>query len=114
MDKLRDVPIIGGEKPQAAPQLVVPKGVDAERFFQASKAKALMRVEFSPGGAALVRCPYCIMFWRKVNMVDVTKFVDSDGARECVTYCDKGHKMVFRPIPQWREERIKMGLQVRP
>jgi hypothetical protein len=119
MDKLADIPIVGGtgKTPLAVPEkkpLVVPQGVDAEKFFQASKAKALMRVEFSPGGAALVRCPYCIMYWRSINMVDVTKFVDGDGNRECKTECSKGHVLTFKPIPQWREERIKMGLQVKP
>ena len=94
------------------PPLVIPKGVDAERFLQASKAKALMKTTVTDGGTVLVDCPYCVIFWRKKNPVDITRFVDRDGKREVVTYCSKGHKLVFRSIQQWREERQKMGLQV--
>jgi hypothetical protein len=111
-EKIADVAVENGQ-PVTSP-LVVPKGVDADRFFQASQAKALMRAELTPGGSVTVNCPYCIIYWRKLNPVDVTKFVDTDGNRECVTSCDKGHVLKFRPIPQWREERQKMGLQVKP
>jgi len=99
--------------PQKKGILTPPKGVDPERFFQASQAKALMRAEVTPGGSVTVNCPYCLLFWRTKNPVDVTKFMDSDGQRECKTSCNKGHTLKFRPIPQWREERQKMGLQVK-
>jgi hypothetical protein len=111
MDKIKDVPIVNGKAEPS--RLTVPKGVDAEKFFQASQAKALMRAETTDGGSVLVRCPYCIIYWRTINMVDVTRFIDTDGERECKTACSKGHVLKFRPIPQWREERQKMGLQVR-
>jgi hypothetical protein len=113
MDKLHETRI----GPNGAVQkdaLVVPKGVDAERFFQASQAKALMRATVTPGGSVVVDCPYCIIYWRRKNPVDVTKFVDTDGNREVKTACNKGHVLRFRPIPQWREERQRMGLQAKP
>lgn len=80
----------------------------------ARNQKAVMKAVITPGGSVLVDCPYCILYYREKVAVDVTKFVDTDGARECVTYCTKReHKLVFRPTGQWREERQKMGLQVK-
>jgi hypothetical protein len=110
LDKVAEAPLAG---PAEQKLLVPPKGVDPEKFFQASQAKALMRAETTPGGSVLVRCPYCIIYWRKVNMVDITKFIDRDGNREVKAQCDKGHVLKFRSIPEWREERQKMGLQVK-
>jgi hypothetical protein len=74
------------------------------------KRKALMRAELTPGGSVTVRCPYCLVLSHLVNPVDVTRFVDGDGKREVRTSCSKGHTLRFRPIPQWQEERIKLGV----
>jgi hypothetical protein len=100
--------------PNGAPikrPLVVPKGVDPTRYFQASKAKAALNTTTTPGGSVLVDCPYCIIYWRRKNPVDVTRFVDRAGKREVKTACSKGHVLVFRSIDNWREERQRMGLQ---
>lgn len=94
--------------------IIMPKGVDLERFSKVKNQKALMNAEFTPGGSVVVNCPYCIIYWARKNPVDVTKFVDTDGKQECVTSCNKGHVLKFRPIDQWREERQKMGIQVKP
>lgn len=94
--------------------LVIPKGIDPERFAKVKDQKAVMNATLTPGGSVLVDCPYCIIYWRRKNPVDVTKFVDTDGNRECVTSCNKGHVLRFRPTAQWREERQKMGLQIKP
>lgn len=111
-EKIGDIELGPGGVPIKKP-IVVPKGIDPERFHQASKAKAAMRTETTPGGSVLVRCPYCIIFWRLVNMVDVTKFIDKAGKKQVTTECSKGHKLVFKAIDHWREERQRMGLQVR-
>lgn len=81
-----------------------------ELVGQIVRQKALMNVTFTPLGAALVDCPYCLVLLRVQNPVDVTRFIDQDGKKECKTECSKGHTLVFRPIPQWQEERIKAGV----
>jgi len=73
--------------------------------------KALMDATITPGGSVLVDCPYCLLFWRSRNPVDVTKFVDTSGKREVTTYCSKGHKLRFRTIDEWRARRMKAGVQ---
>ena len=93
--------------------LVVPRGIDPDRYFKASKAKGVMNVTMTPGGSALVDCPYCIIYWRTKNAVDVTRFIDRDGKRETTVFCSKGHKLVFKSIGHWRQERQDMGLQRR-
>jgi hypothetical protein len=69
--------------------------------------QALIRTVITEGGSVLVRCPYCLIYFREATMVDVTKFVDSDGKKECVTYCLRGHTLRFKPTDQWREARAK-------
>jgi hypothetical protein len=76
--------------------------------------KALMTARITAGGSVLVECPYCLVFWRLHNDVDVTRFVDRDGKREVTCYCLKGHKLAFRQVNEWREERQRAGIQVRP
>lgn len=76
--------------------------------------EALMRARITVGGSVLVECPYCLIFWRRHNDVDVTKFVDTSGKREVETSCDKGHVLHFRQIDEWREERQNAGIQERP
>jgi hypothetical protein len=112
LDKADELKVGPGGVVQKQP-LVIPKGISAEAFLRASKAKALMRTTVTEGGTVLVDCPYCIIFWRRKTPVDITKFIDRDGKREVTAYCPKGHKLVFRSIHQWREERQKMGLQAR-
>lgn len=105
--------IVGPGGVVTKPQLVVPKGIDPDRWHQASKAKGALRTTTTPGGSVLVDCPYCIIYWRAKNPVDVTRFIDRAGKREVTTYCNKGHKLVFKSIDHWREERQNMGLQRR-
>ena len=83
------------------------ESADMERIV---RQKALMRVEFTPLGAATVRCPYCLVQDKVPNPVDVTRFVDQDGKKEVKTSCSRGHVLRFRPIPQWQEERIRAGV----
>lgn len=95
------------------PTLSAPKGQDPERFQIMRQQKAMMKAEITPGGSVIVNCPYCIIYYGEKVPVDVTRFVDQDGTKECVTYCvRREHRLVFRPVAQWREERQKMGLQV--
>lgn len=82
----------------------------AERLEQ-FRYQALMKAEITPGGSTLVRCPYCIIYFRQIQMVDVTKFVDRDGKKEVTAYCLRGHTLRFRQVDQWREERQKLGMQ---
>lgn len=79
------------------------------------KARAVMRAfpDFKTG-SVVVNCPYCLMYWQLPNPVDVTKFVETDGKRFVKTECSKGHKLEFKPIDQWRETRMKAGIQVKP
>lgn len=93
--------------------LLIPKGVDADRFMQVKNQKAVMNATITEGGSVLVDCPYCIIYFRRKNPVDVTQFVDGDGKREVKASCDKGHVLDFKTIDQFREERQKMGLQVK-
>lgn len=111
-EKLAETLIGPGGQPINSP-LVIPKGIDPERYFKASKAKAVMNATITPGGSVLVDCPYCIIFWRRKNPVDVTRFTDRMGKREVKTECSKGHVLVFRSVDNWREERQNMGLQRR-
>jgi hypothetical protein len=111
VDKVGDLKVGPGGVIERQP-LVIPKGVDPADFHRASKAKALMKTTVTEGGSVLVDCPYCIIFWRRKTPVDITKFVDKEGKKQVTAYCPKGHKLVFRSIQNWREERQKMGLQV--
>jgi hypothetical protein len=77
-------------------------------------AKVLMRAVVTEGGSVLVDCPYCVIYYRKKNPVDVTKFVDADGKREVVAACSKGHVLRFKTIDEWREKRMLAGIQRRP
>lgn len=112
MDKVAESRIGPGGVILPAP-LVVPKGIDPEAFDKASKAKGVMKTTVTEGGSVLIDCPYCVIYWRQKNPVDITRFVDGDGKRAITVYCSKEHKIVFRSIQQWREERQQMGLQVR-
>jgi len=111
VEKISDTRIGLGGLVQRQP-LVIPKGVDPAAFDRASKAKAVMKTTVTEGGSVLIDCPYCIIYWQRKEPVDITKFVDKNGKREVTTYCPKGHKIVFRSIQNWREERQRMGLQV--
>ena len=102
-----------GEVGHGTRGLLVPKGVDADRYMKAKSQKAVMNATITEGGSVLVDCPYCILYYRTKNPVDVTAFVDRDGKRETKAECSKGHVLSFTTIDQWREERQKMGLQVR-
>lgn len=93
-------------------KLIVPRGIDPERFSKVKNQKALVNAVVTEHGSVLVDCPYCIMYYRERVPVDVTRFVDTD--REHKTECVKrGHILKFRPTGQWREERQKMGIQSR-
>jgi hypothetical protein len=85
----------------------------AEEHERLRKQKALMRAKMTAGGSVTVDCPYCLVYWRLQNAVDVTRFIDGDGKRECKTTCSKGHTLRFRQIDQWREERQRAGIQSR-
>ena len=105
------IPIVG---PDGQTQLVVPAGANPEEVARRAQARALGRVTSDPAtGIATVNCPYCAMFMRKATPIDVTKFVDSDGQREHVVFCAEQHRVRFKSIPQWREERQALGLQVK-
>jgi hypothetical protein len=112
-EKVAETLLGPGGQPIGKGTLVVPRGVDPDRYFKASKAKAVMNATMTPGGSVLVDCPYCIIFWRKKNPVDVTRFVDAAGKRQVKTSCSKGHTLVFRTVDAWRDERQRMGLQRR-
>lgn len=100
-----------GITPIGAP---IPKGVDLDEYHRRRSAKALGRVDVDEAsGVATVNCPYCAIYYRKANPIDITKFVDTDGKREVVVYCSEQHRVVFKPINQWRDERQKLGLQVK-
>ena len=75
---------------------------------------ALMKARITREGAVLVKCPYCLLYFRDHEEVHVTRFTDAYGKREVTTYCRRGHKLRFRSIDQWREERMKAGLQKEP
>jgi hypothetical protein len=62
-------------------------------------------------GLVVVNCPYCLVYDKLPNPVDVTKFVEHEGAREHRVRCSKGHLLKFKSIPDWREERVKAGVQ---
>lgn len=111
MDKLSEVKVIDGQNVQSP--IIVPKGIDPDEFMRRRNAKALGRVEISEHGTATVNCPYCALYYRTSNPVDVTRFLDGDGRKEHTAECSKGHKMHFKSTMQWREERQAMGLQVK-
>lgn len=77
------------------------------------RQKALMFCRITPGGSVVVNCPYCLIHTKLENPVDVTRFVDSDGKRELKTSCSKGHTLHFKTIPEWRENRQRLGIQNR-
>jgi hypothetical protein len=102
------IPVIG------APGLTVPRGVDPNEMMARRQQKALGRVTSDPKtGVATTNCPYCAIYMRKATTIDVTKFVDSDGQMEYVVFCAEGHRVKFKSIPQWREERQRLGLQIK-
>ena len=88
-------------------------GQMAEERAIARSHKALMLTRMTPGGSITVNCPYCLLYWKVENPVDVTRFVDGDGKREVKTSCSKGHTLHFRTIPEWRENRQRLGIQTR-
>lgn len=91
-----------------------PRGVDLDEWHRRRAASALGRVMVDDAsGTATVNCPYCALYYRKANPIDITKFVDTDGNRDHVVYCSEQHRVVFKSIPQWREERQRLGLQVK-
>lgn len=92
-------------------QLLMPRGADPARFVQMQKQKAVMPATITEHGSVLVNCPYCIMYYREKNPIDVTRFVERD--KEHTAECSKGHTVKFRQTAEWREERQKMGLQKR-
>lgn len=108
----RSIPVLGPDgKPS---RLVVPAGASPEEAARRAGQKALGRVTSDPAtGVATVNCPYCALYMRKATPIDVTRFVDSDGQREYVVYCAEQHRVMFKSIPQWREERQALGLQVK-
>ena len=69
-----------------------------------------MKARITEGGSVLVRCPYCIIYQRKVTEVDVTKFADS-GGKEIKIMASCGHTLLFKSVDQWREIRQKAGIQ---
>jgi hypothetical protein len=74
--------------------------------------KALMNCRITEHGTVLVHCPYCILYFKEQVNVDVTRFVERDGKKESVAYClRRQHRLVFRSIDNWREDRQKKGLQ---
>lgn len=94
--------------------IIIPHGVDPQEFLRRRSAPALGRViNDEQTGTAQVNCPYCILYMKKATPIDVTKFVDQDGSKEYVVYCAEGHRVAFKPIPQWREQRQRLGLQVK-
>lgn len=100
--------------PDGPTQLVVPAGVDPAEVARRAGQKALGRVTSDPTtGVATVNCPYCVLYLRKATPIDVTAFVDSDGQKEHVVFCAETHRVRFKSIPQWREERQALGLQVK-
>ena len=111
MDKLSETKVINGQNVRRP--ITVPKGFDPDEVIRRSQAKALGRVDISPLGTATVNCPYCALYYRTANPVDVTAFIDGDGKKEHKAECNKGHVLKFKSIPQWREERQAMGLQVK-
>lgn len=70
-----------------------------------------MYAKLSPLGTATVNCPYCLLNDHVENPVDVTRFIDNDGKREHTTDCSKGHRLRFKSIDEWRERRIRAGIQ---
>jgi hypothetical protein len=75
--------------------------------------KALMRTETTPGGSMLVNCPYCLLFWRSKNPIDITKWADAAGKRLVRVECSKGHKLVFRSMDEFQDARRRQGAQAR-
>jgi hypothetical protein len=68
-------------------------------------------------GRVQVNCPMCLIGPQGTrvggfaNPVDVTKFAEHEGKREHKVTCSKGHTLRFRTVAEWREGRIKQGLQ---
>jgi hypothetical protein len=83
----------------------------AEESAKIRGQKALMYATITPGGSALVNCPYCLLNDHTENPVDVTRFIDNDGKREHTVSCSKGHTLRFKSIDEWRERRILAGIQ---
>lgn len=95
-------------------RIIIPRGVDPDEFVRRQKASALGNIMVDEAtGVATVNCPYCVIYYRKANPVDVTTFIEQGGNKEHTVRCSEGHKVVFKSIPQWREERQKLGLQVK-
>lgn len=86
--------------------------VQRNGILQPAAPKALMKARLTEGGSVLVRCPYCIIYFRKVAEVDVTKFVDT-GGREVEFHAECGHTLRFKSIAEWQENRQKLGVQTR-
>jgi len=64
-------------------------------------------------GVVTVNCPYCLIYYKLPNPVDVTRFVELEGKREHKTSCSKGHTLCFKTLEEWREQRQKAGIQIR-
>lgn len=112
MDLLKSLKLGRGGVPQRD-AIIVPKGYEPEEYLRRRSTKALANVEISEHGTATVNCPYCAFYYRTKNPVDVTGFLDAGGNKSHKTECSKGHTLNFKSIPQWREERQDMGLQVK-
>lgn len=88
--------------------------IASERLEESNRVagqKALMYSKLTPGGSVTVNCPYCLLNGKLENPVDVTRFIDNDGKREHTVTCSKGHTLRFKTIDEWRERRIRAGLQ---
>lgn len=111
----RDGEIIASSRP--AP-IVIPKGIDPDEYMRRRRASALGNVSVNEAtGVATVNCPYCAMFMRakhpQGNPIDITRFLEQEGKKAHVTRCSEGHRVEFKSTAQWREERQRMGLQVK-
>lgn len=110
MDKLTEIRL--GKGGVVLPQ-GIPAGVDVDKYMTARNQKAVMKARVTDDGSVLVNCPYCALYYRKANPVDVTRFVEQDGKKEVKTECSKGHTLRFRSVDNWRDERQQLGLQKR-
>lgn len=84
----------------------IPPGGPTKRYQALMQAATDME-----RGIVTVNCPYCLVYDKLPNPVDVTRFVEHGGHREHVTRCSKGHKLSFRSVDDWREERVRAGVQ---
>lgn len=95
-------------------RIIIPKGVDPDEFMRRRNQSALGNITVDEAsGTATVNCPYCVLYYRKANPIDVTFFIEQGGNKEHTVRCSEGHKVKFKSIPQWREERQRLGLQVK-